>query len=476
VVVVGAGYAGLTTARRLVAGGVEVAVLEARDRVGGRVWTVTTPGGAVVDHGGQWIGPTQDRLQALADEFAVGTFPTHVAGTNVEIRHGERHEFTGLVPMSDREASADVVTALFEFDQLAKEVSPAEPWTHPEATTLDRRTLGSWVEEHVDSPTGRDIVTAAVLAVFGAEPSELSLLFALAYARGGGGLNMLVRTTGGAQERRFTGGAQQMAGHLAAGLGDRLITGAPVTSVVHGPSGVSVVAEHPGTGAPGGDPGGTGRVRIDARRVVVAVPPAVQGRIAFDPPLPGDRSQLAQHAPMGSVTKVHAVFDRPFWREDGLSGQVVADAGTLRFVSDNSPEDGAHGVLMGFIAGHDDRRLESAGPAGRREAALADLVRAFGPSAAEPVEFVEQRWSAEPFSGGAPVACFGPGLLTGCGPALRRPVGPVHWAGTETADEWSGYIEGAVSSGERAAGEVLAALGHGADGVDGTDGVDDGRR
>ena len=177
--------------------------------------------------------------------------------------------------------------------------------------------------------------------------------------------------------------------------------------------------------------------RVGARRLVVAMPPAVHGRIAFDPPLPGARDQLAQRAPMGSVTKVHAVYDRPFWRDAGLSGQVVADSGLLRATFDDSPEDGSHGVLMGFIAGPADRASEAGGPEGRREACLGELARAFGSEAARPVEFAEQRWSAEPFTRGGPVACLGPGVLTGCGPSLREPVGPIHWAGTETASVWS---------------------------------------
>jgi monoamine oxidase len=301
----------------------------------------------------------------------------------------------------------------------------------------------------------RSLVATATLAVFGCGPDELSLLYVLGYAHGGGSLSTLIRTAGGAQERRFTGGAQQMAGRMAEGLGDRVVLDAPVVGVSHDASGVTVTAGR-------ADPTGARTPwRVVAHRLVVAMPPAVQARIAFDPPLPGARDQLIQHAPMGSVTKVHAVYDRPFWRDAGLSGQVVADTGMLRATFDDSPEDGSHGVLMGFVAGPADRRSEAAGPDGRRQACLAELVRAFGPAADRPVEFTEQRWSAEPFTRGGPVACLAPGALTGCGPCLRTPVGPIHWAGTETAVVWSGYIEGALESGERAAAEVVAALGAG---------------
>ena len=455
VVVAGAGYSGLHAARHLVAAGLDVLVLEARDRVGGRVWTEVTPGGATVDQGGQWLGPTQDHLAALAKEFDAPTFPTWVQGANVEVRDGTRHEFHGLVPTSDADASADAIAALLDLDLLAQEVPADEPWTHPDAVGLDQRTLAAWVDENVESRAARDMIATAVLAVYGAEPSELSLLFALGYAHGGGSMSALIRTAGGAQETRFTGGAQQLALRLAGELGDRVVLEAPVVGVDHGPRGAVVTASRT---APDGS---TSPWRVSARRVVVAMPPAVQARIAFDPPLPGARDQLAQHAPMGSVTKIHAVYDRPFWRDEGLSGQLIADTGTVRAVFDDSPDDASHGILMGFIAGSEDRRLEGVGPEGRRALALAELAFGFGPRAAEPAEFVEQRWSAEPFSRGGPVACFAPGLLTSCGEALRAPVGPIHWAGTETATAWSGYIDGALSSGVRAADEVVSALGAG---------------
>lgn len=460
VVVAGAGYAGLRAARGLVAAGLDVVVVEARDRVGGRVLTEVTGSGAVIDHGGQWIGPTQDRLRALAAECGVPTFPTHVDGANLEVRDGGIHSFTGLVPTSDPDGSADTVATLLDLDLLAQEVSPVRPWEHPDATRLDGTTLAEWVATVADTEVARSLVATAALAVFGCGPDELSLLYVLAYAHSGGSMSALIRTAGGAQEQRFAGGAQRMALRLADELGDRVVLDAPVVGVAHDASGVTVTADRRG-------PDGTRSPwRVGARRLVVAMPPAVHGRIAFDPPLPGARDQLAQRSPMGSVTKVHAVYDRPFWRDAGLSGQVVADSGLLRATFDDSPEDGSHGVLMGFIAGPADRASEAGGPEGRREACLGELARAFGPGAARPVEFTEQRWSAEPFTRGGPVACLGPGVLTGCGPSLREPVGPIHWAGTETASVWSGYIEGALESGERVATEVATALGAGDGGDD----------
>ena len=448
VLVVGAGYAGLQAARDLRRRDVDVLVAEGRHRVGGRVWTETTASGAVVDHGGQWIGPGQDDLQALADELAVGTFPTYTAGEAVEVRHGGRSTYGGLIPMSDPAAAAEGVEAIFDLDLAAQEVPLESPWTAPDARSLDEQTLGTWLSEHLKAPAARCIVDAAVKAVFGTEPGEMSLLFALFYLHAGGGLMNLARTTGGAQERRFEGGAQQMALALASELGERVLLGSPVRGLAYGDDSVVATVEAAGE-----------RRTIKARRAVVAMPPAISARLDWSPALPAGRAQLAMRAPMGAVTKVHAVYDEPFWRAEGLNGQLVSDEGALRVTFDDSPSDGAHGVLVGFAAGDDCRALEQLPDTERRRVLVEDLVRAFGPRAGSPRQVVEQRWCLEPYTGGGPVAVFSPGMLTGCGPALRAPVGAVHWAGTETATRWCGYIDGALSSGRRAAAEVLAALG-----------------
>ncbi len=450
--IVGAGYAGLSAARELTRAGVDVLVAEARDRVGGRVWTQTTASGALIDRGGQWIGPGQDHLQKLADECGAETFPTFTTGDGVEWRDGTRATYAGLVPTSDPRAAADGIEAIFELDLASAEVPLDAPWEAPDARARDEQTLGSWLTASVASAGARAMITAAIKSIFGTEPGELSLLFTLFYLRSGGGLMNLARTTNGAQERRFTFGAQRGALFMAEELGDRVLLGSPVAGIAHGDDGV--VATVAATG-PGGDPK---PFQVRARRVIVAMPPALSVRLHWSPPLPGRRDQLSMRAPMGSVTKIHAVYDRPFWRDDGLNGQVVSDDGAVRVTFDDSPPDAAHGILLGFVAGSECRALDGCAPAQRAEAAIADLVRYFGPRAASPVEVVEQHWPAEPYTRGGPVAVFSPGLLTDFGPALRDPVGPVHWAGTETATRWCGYIDGALSSGVRAAGEVLAAL------------------
>jgi monoamine oxidase len=458
VLVVGAGYSGLSAARRLASEGVDVLVVEARDRVGGRVWSEVTPSGALIDHGGQWIGPGQKEFQSLADELAVPTFPTYTEGEAVELRDGARYTYKGLVPTSDPSAAADGLEAILNLDLESREVPLAAPWDAPDAETRDEQTLGSWLTETVRSGPARAMLTTAAKGLFGAEPRELSLLFVQFFLHSGGGFMNLVRTKGGAQENRLSGGAQQLAVRLAEELGERLVLSSPVSGIDHGSETV-VATLTPAPEAMGEVRPNTSQAsRVHARRVIVAMPPSLSARIHWSPHLPALRDHLVMRSPMGSVLKVHAVYDSAFWRDEGLNGQVVASEGFLRLTFDDSPQDASCGVVVGFVAGDEHTALMMMRPDERRRALVAELGRALGPRAASPRELIERDWPSEPFTRGGPVTVLGPGALTRFGTALRQPVGPVHWAGTETALEWCGYIDGALSSGLRAAEEVLAAL------------------
>jgi monoamine oxidase len=471
VVVVGAGFSGLAAARQLHRAGLDVLVLEGRHRVGGRSFTDVTPAGHLIDRGGQWLGPGQDHLAALAAELGVRTFPTWTAGQGIELRDGARNPYVGLIPTSDPDGAAEGIATMLDLDLAALDLPLDAPWDAPDAAALDGQTLAGWLDGHLESKTARAILEVAVKAIFGTGSGELSLLFALFYLGAGGGLANLARTTGGAQESRFDGGSMQLATGMAAELGERVLLGTPVDAVAYHPAATEPgatdptahVTVHARVVAPELNPADPSAphqpLHVEARRAILALSPALCARIAYSPPLPSDRDQLTQRMPMGAVVKVHALYDAPFWREDGLNGQIVAPGALMESVFDNSPEDGAYGAVVGFIAGDDCRRSERGTPEARRAAVLADLARAFGPRAARPVEYVEQAWCAEPFTRGGPVAVSSPGALTALGPALRTPVGPLHWAGTETATKWCGYLDGSLSAGARAADEVLVALG-----------------
>jgi monoamine oxidase len=441
-VVVGAGLAGLSAARALTRAGASCVVLEARDRVGGRTFSERTERG-VIDLGGQWLGPTQERMRRLVAELGIAMFPTHHEGHKVLELGGQASTYRGEVPALAPHKLLLMQLALSRLDALAARVPLAEPWRAPAAERWDATTVESWSRRIAPLRDVRAVMDVAVRSVFGAEPGELSLLHFLAYLRAGGGLMSLVGIENGAQQDRFVDGAQTVAQRLAAALGARVVLGAPVRAIRRRPDGVDVASD-----------AGTWH----GRRVIVAVPPVLAGRIAYDPPLPALRDQLTQRMPMGATIKCHALYERPFWRELGFSGEAVSDGEPVSAVFDNTSHDGAQPALLGFIVGRPARIWSGRDPVERREAVLAAYARFFGPEAARPMAYVEKDWSVDPWAGGCPVGSMTPGTMSLFGPALRAPVERIHWAGTETAIEWTGYMEGAVESGERAAREVVARL------------------
>jgi monoamine oxidase len=443
VVVVGAGLAGLAAARRLVDAGAEVVVLEARDRVGGRTLTLPAADGTPIDHGGQWIGPTQHRIAALAERFGVTTYPSYERGMHTEFREGRALRYDGPMPGDNDPASAVAMgQAIRELDAMAATVPLEAPWTAPQALAWDSQTVETWLQARVPAGQARTWLREAIRSTLAAEARDLSLLHTLFVIRSAGGIALLMATAGGAQERRFHQGAQEISIRLAESLGDRVVLGAPAQVVRHGDGRVVVEAE---------------ARAVTAGRAILAVPPAIAGRIGYRPAMPGWRNQLTQRVPMGSVIKVHAIYEEPFWRNEGLSGFVVSDSGPVRIVYDNSPEDGSPGVLVGFIEGEQARTWARRNPADRRAGVLACLADYFGERAGRPRELLERSWADEEYSGGCFAGYFPPGVWTSFGQALREPIGRLHWAGTETATAWTAYMEGAVQSGQRAADEVLAA-------------------
>ncbi len=446
VIVVGAGVAGLITADRLRAGGHHVLVLEARDRVGGRTLTESVPGieGLRVDTGGQWVGPDQRALAAELDRFGLRTIEQFGHGqTQVSLR-GKRGRYSGSTPKLGPVAIADVGQALLRFERLAKTVDLESPWTTKNADRLDSQTFETWIRRACRTPKGRDFFRIACEAVFATTAANLSLLHALFYCKSGTGFEHLISTEGGAQHARVDGGMQQLSLRLAEELGDALRLSEPVTEIEHESGRVRVTTTH-GVYA--------------ARRVVVAVPPTLAGRISYTPALPAVRDSLTQRTPHGAVIKCHAVYDRPFWRDDGLSGEAAGDTTPVKVIFDATPPGADQpGVLLAFIEGADGLALSAATPTERRAAVTEVLAHYFGEQARSPIAFHERDWVAEEWTRGCYGAHLPPGAWTQVGRALREPIGPIHWAGTETAVRWCGYVDGAISSGERAAAAVAAQL------------------
>ena len=439
VVVIGAGLAGLTAARELTRRGFGVVVLEGRDRVGGRTNSATLAG-VPVDLGASFVGPTQDAVLKLAADLGCTTVPTHDAGDNLIRWRGRLRRYRGTIPKLGLIGLLDMGRIQWQFERIARGVSLTAPWSSADAAKLDSISLGAWLRSIRAGSGSRDLMSIMTRVSWGAMPDEISLLHAARYVKAAGGLNRMLDTPGGAQQEHFPGGTHDMSVRIAAELGDRIRLGAIVSRIEWSDDAVAVMSS-----------AGT----VEAQRAIVTVPPAQRLDIDIAPAPPIEYQQLAQRWPQGALTKSYAAYPRPFWRDAGLSGQSLSDRGPVFITFDVSPGADGPGILLGFT---DPQGFDGLAPEQRRAVALAEFAEIFGPQAAEPIDYLDQRWGAENFAPGGPTAAVPPGSWTQFGPLLRRPVGPLHWAGTETADEWTGFMDGAVRSGHRAADEVARSL------------------
>jgi monoamine oxidase len=451
VAIVGAGLSGLAAGRALQQANKKVMILEARDRVGGRVENFELRNGGVTELGAAFVGPTQDHVLALADELGLKVFKEYNSGDNVLAIQGQQSTYPcadGALPNIDVSTTTAIASALGDLDTMAGTIDTSSPWSHANATLWDSMTFQSWIDTNVKVDAVRDLFGVSSGTLFSATPGELSMLYVLAYIAGAGNettpgsLQRLVSVVGGGQESRIVGGTGLLPTGLAEKIGsDSISLGSDVSSIVRGADSKYTVT--------------TGKQTVVAKNVIVAMSPPLAARITYDPPLPASRDQLTQRMFMGALGKATAIYDRPFWRDANLTGQVISDSGVVRTTLDVSPKNSTYGAILGFIEADEMRLYDAGDEQAIIDKVSQDYVRYFGPKAANATQWVIKRWDNEIWSRGGPVAVAGPGTISKYGKALTEKVGGIHWAGTEASDYWIGYMDGALRAGQRAAAAVL---------------------
>lgn len=444
VVVVGAGFAGLAAARQLDSAGASVVILEARDRVGGRTCTEFVDG-VPLEMGGQWVGGTQHRVRELAGNLGVEIVSTYQSGKTVLYERGLRSEYEEdeETPLREQGAYEEVSRAFGLLGDMAREVPAGSPWMAEKAVEWDSQTLENWKLRNLESESARFYFDLAVESLYACEPRDISLFGVLADIAATGSFEGLFEIEASAEEYGFVGGAQEIPVRMAGELGEKVILESPMRRIFQNDLGVRVYCD---------------QVTVEAEAVIVTTPPVLRGEITYEPTLPPAHDEVPSHMPMGSVIKCHAVYATPFWRDSGLNGRAESDTGPCKVTVDNSPPDGGAGVLTGFILGDEALEWGDRPPDERRDAVLDCFARYFGEAARESRYYAELDWAREAYSRGGYSGLAVPGFLTGYGGALRESVGRIYWAGTETAAEWNGYMEGAVRSGESVAREIVARL------------------
>jgi monoamine oxidase len=446
VCVVGAGFAGLSAAFRLRRAGAEVVVLEARDRVGGRSFTLAMEGGGWVDMGAQWVGPPQDRFLALIKEMGCETYPSPYDGKWIQrgILDSNAYDRVSREGPDGYPGGRLVKAGFDQLDRLAARLDPEQPWAYPDAERLDATTLAEWLRQNIPHPNARSFVAQEVSSAACATPEEISILHTLFLIKSCRGIDLMFGDEGAAQQDCVIGGTQRVARRLADKMAGAIRYETPVRKIEWNERGATVHADG---------------LSVAARHVVVATPPYLAGAIAYQPELPASRAQVTRRWPQGTVIKVQIIYREPFWRRERLNGESFDYVSVLGETVDSSLPSrfSRAGILTGFIYSEQARMVSRLPADERKKLVLGEVAKRFGRRSLEPVRYLESSWSTQPWTGGCFTGYLTPGATVAFRSAVRDPVGPLHWAGTETATAWPSFIEGAIRSGERAASAIRKA-------------------
>jgi len=442
VVVIGAGVTGLTAATRLRAAGLSVIVLEARDRVGGRLWTDIVDG-QMFEVGGQWVSPDQSALIETLDELGLETYERYRAGASVYIGADRvAHRYRGDIFPAGAETQAELERLIVLLDSLVAEVDPARPWDHPRAAEFDHVSFRQWLENQTaDSEAIENIALFIADAMLTKPAHAFSLLQALLMAASAGSFSNLVDADF-ILDRRVVGGLQQVPLRLAHDLGADVLLGVPVSAIAWSDDAVRVVSAAAG-------------IVVDARYAIMAVPPNLHSRVEYRPPLPALRQQAQQHQSLGLVIKVHATYDTPFWRADGLSGTAFSPYQLVHEAYDNSNFGETRGTLVGFVSDEKADALLRLEPEERRRRILDSLAAYYGPQALDPAVYFESDWASDHWTQGAYASSFDLGGLTRYGAQQLEPVGAMRFGSSDVAAHGYQHVDGGIRVGRRLAAEIL---------------------
>lgn len=444
VLIIGAGFSGIAAGKKLHEAGKSFKILEARDRIGGRVFTKRWDDGFYLDLGGQWIGPTQDRMYALCKEYGVTYFETYDIGKNLlDLNHTIR-SYSGLIPKMDFISLVNLDWLMKKMENMASTIDPTSPWSHPKAKEYDSYSLEAFLNKYTVTKNCKKVIRLACETIFASEMTEVSLLHALFYIRSGTSLDCLVSIKNGAQQHRIEGGLATLAERMAQLFQNDILLSQPVYRVEDSSDTITVF---------------TNNQSYQAKKLIIAIPPPLAGKISFSPLLSPEKRQVMDRIAMGQVGKCFMVYPTPFWREKGFSGQVLADEHSpFQTLFDASPKDGSLGIILGFTIAERCRSYFAKTKEDRKKWMEKQLTAYFGEEATTAIRYEDFTMTDEEWSRGCYAGLYPTGAWTGYQDAYRKTEGNILWAGTEASPKWFGYIEGAVLAGEKAALNIIEVL------------------